>query len=356
MNRVRWWLFSWVFSCTAFAADITLVGSLEQALPQSSLQQKSGVFSASSEANFVRLPKVELSDRAWHVVSERVQRALDEDNDSLPVWGATSASKYHQLGMNDVPVLDQGQHGSCVTFAVTEAIDALLYKKDYVSQLCLLQLGTYLEEQQQGMSGWDGSWRGLVLDRIDQFGIMSVSDQMQYGCGGAKQYPKTTQPKKSMSSDTYQQYSQSVAQKIIWEPVVETTNLVATAKDSDASIDAVKAALDAGHRVSFAVLLPRTDKGVVGAVGWHHYFSDTWVITSEIAAEMKRTRTLPSHELLITGYDDTAVAMDITGHRHHGLLTLRNSWGVFAGDWGTFYMSYDYFNALVISASQVRKV
>src|SRR5262245_37425480 len=40
------------------------------------------------------------------------------------------------LGMNRVPVLDQGRHGSCVTFAVTAALDAELGKGDYISQLC----------------------------------------------------------------------------------------------------------------------------------------------------------------------------------------------------------------------------
>src|SRR5437879_1335677 len=51
------------------------------------------------------------------------------------------------LGMNGVPVLDQGKHGSCVTFATTAAIDAVLGKGDYVSQLCSLELGSTLEAQ-----------------------------------------------------------------------------------------------------------------------------------------------------------------------------------------------------------------
>ncbi len=33
-----------------------------------------------------------------------------------------------ELGMNGVPVLNQGMHGTCVTFAVTAAVDAALGK------------------------------------------------------------------------------------------------------------------------------------------------------------------------------------------------------------------------------------
>jgi len=40
------------------------------------------------------------------------------------------------------------------------------------------------------------------------------------------------------------------------------------------------------------------------------------------------------HEMLITGYDDNAVAKDENGYEHRGLLTLRNSWGEDVGDHG----------------------
>ena len=62
------------------------------------------------------------------------------------------------LGMNNVPVLDQGSHGTCVTFATTAAVDAVLGKGDYVSQLCNLELGATLEQFGYYPSGWDGSF------------------------------------------------------------------------------------------------------------------------------------------------------------------------------------------------------
>lgn len=41
-----------------------------------------------------------------------------------------------ELGMNSVPVLDQGSYGTCVTFATTAAMDAVLGLGDYISQQC----------------------------------------------------------------------------------------------------------------------------------------------------------------------------------------------------------------------------
>ncbi|MGF2339111.1 C1 family peptidase, partial [Acinetobacter baumannii] len=60
------------------------------------------------------------------------------------------------------------------------------------------------------------------------------------------------------------------------------------------------------------------------------------------------------HEMIITGYDDNAIAVDDNGREHKGLFTLRNSWGEQFGDKGNFYMSYDYFKVLTIEAQRIR--
>jgi C1A family cysteine protease len=52
---------------------------------------------------------------------------------------------------------------------------------------------------------------------------------------------------------------------------------------------------------------------------------------------------LGGHEMVIIGYDDNAISTDRDMKVHHGLLTLRNSWGDKAGDHGNYYMSYDFF-------------
>src|SRR5688572_12138650 len=94
------------------------------------------------------------------------------------------------LGMNGTPVLDQGRHGSCVTFATTAAIDAILGKGDYISQLCNLELGTHLEKYGYTFSGWDGSYGPVVLDQLMHFGLVNKKNEQISSCAGVIAYPK----------------------------------------------------------------------------------------------------------------------------------------------------------------------
>ena len=109
----------------------------------------------------------------------------------------------------------------------------------------------------------------------------------------------------------------------------------------------VKKALNDGSRVTFGVLLD-VAQGSNGAVGKHHvYFSyDTWMLTPAIIDDIKHNLVDAGHQMIITGYDDNAVIKDSWGHKNKGLLTLRNSWGFLAGDYGNYYMSYDHFMAM----------
>lgn len=61
---------------------------------------------------------------------------------------------------------------------------------------------------------------------------------------------------------------------------------------------------------------------------------------------------MAGHVMIVTGYDDKAYAVDRQGHIHRGLFTLRNSWGPIA-DEGNFYMTYDYFDGMVMEAIQI---
>lgn len=355
MTLTRLMLLSLVLlSSQAFADDIRIVGNREESirLTHSAPQTNPSLY-AQSTLKPITLLEFELSDRAQRAVYKRVEQSLQSiENGSQ----AVTASKHVQLGMNNVPVLDQGQHGTCVTFAVTAAIDAALKKGDYVSQLCLLQLGAYLENQGAGLSGWDGLWGDVALERINKYGIMNLKNQRSHGCGGAKEYPYRSTPHTDMSPEEYAQYSEDLSSKVMtWEYVFDTSRL-ASDDDMNKAVNDVKTALDSGDRVVFGVLLPRTDLGTMGAVGWHSFFSDTWVLTGEIAHELDSATNLPGHEMIITGYDDAAVAMDSSGHRHHGLFTLRNSWGAYVADWGNFYMSYDYFKSLAIEAQKIHRV
>ena len=97
----------------------------------------------------------------------------------------------------------------------------------------------------------------------------------------------------------------------------------------------------------------------VGACATFHVKQDTWALSDEI--ENDPQPLLAGHEMIITGYDDIAVAVDNNGQKHQGLFVLRNSWGAQVGNKGDFYMTYDYFakyamdaNSLFFAQSEVK--
>ena len=343
----------------AFSQPVHLIGTVEKSIQltrnPSSIKAQSHSIQADNKIKIITLPEYELSKETQRSIDHVLQNSLERNQSNVgpKAFSTITAKKTVQLGMNAVPVLDQGPHGTCVTFAMTAAIDAALTKGDYISQLCLLQLGTYLYDSTHEFSGWDGSYGDLVLDRINEYGIVNKKNQNKYGCGGQYYYPYYSYPPTNgMSTMEYAQHSETVDKKVTWSKLFSFEHMIS--EDSEKLVTAVKHALDSGDRVAFSVLFPRTDLGNMGAVGWHHYFSDTWVVTYEIEEELKNVDRLPGHEMIITGYDDDAVAMDSTGHRHHGLFTVRNSWGIWIADWGDFYMSYDYFKALAMDAHAIK--
>ena len=358
----RMTVLSLVLTNPVFSQNINLVGTVEKSMPLTHNNSSSKVHSNSvitdNKIKTITLPEFELSKKTQLAISRQLQKSLanNENSPEQPALFAKAEKKQVQLGMNHVPVLDQGPHGTCVTFAVTAAIDAALQKGDYISQLCFLQLGTYLYDSTHELSGWDGSWGDLVLARIGEYGVVNKEKQNKYGCGGAYSYPYYSYPPQNgMSTDEYAQRSEKLTDKITWSKLFAADH-IDTSDDPENLVHAVKHSLNSGNRVTFGVLLPRTDLGTAGAVGWHNYFSDTWVVTDDIAEDLKHLDRLPGHEMIITGYDDDAVAMDSYGHRHHGLFTLRNSWGSWVADWGDFYMSYDYFKALAIDAHSIKQL
>lgn len=353
-NLVSTVLFSLIVSHSAFAKDLTIVGESEHVI---ALTHANKSLNSASKTKPVTLFQIKLSDHAKNILHKRVINSLERNANKVTAQTTPlNLPKNLQLGMNKVPVLDQGQHGTCVTFAVSAAIDAALNKGDYVSQLCSLQLGRYFENHNGQLSGWDGLWGDIALDRIARFGVMNLKDQRKYGCGGVKEYPYYSTPYTEMSVEDYLQQSENLSEQVTWKTLFNEQEVTTETTDSYKNVNDVKAALNEGMRVSFGVLLPRTDLGTVGAVGWHHYFSDTWVLSYDIAQELEYSQSFPGHEMVVTGYDDNAIAMDNYGHRHYGLLTLRNSWGSMVADWGDFYMSYDYFNALAIEAYKIGPV
>ena len=137
MKAYHWFALTSLFSTLSFAEDISILGNFQQEIhlaPHVTLSQ-------SSQHQSVSLMRVGLSEKAQKQFVARVQEARTS---ALAKLSGLPPSV--QLGMENVPVLNQGIHGSCVTFAVTAAIDAVIKKGDYISQLCPLQLGQYLKK------------------------------------------------------------------------------------------------------------------------------------------------------------------------------------------------------------------
>lgn len=337
-----------------YAQDIVQEGTIPYHIKTQAAQK--GLHATAQKASTnIRLMKIRLSEKAQKQLPKRVQMAKLK-----PLMAASAGlPKRVQLGMNKVPVLNQGAHGSCVTFATTAAIDAAMGKGDYVSQLCNLQLGSYLETNGYNMSGWNGSWGSLVLEQMNAFGIVSKDHQVSEGCGGLTEYPLYDEntPESSMSLETFHAMSESLNDNgITWSPILHTVDAFSERLDTNNTLISVKKALSQGDRVTFGVLLLDFDLGTAGAVGSHNAKFDSWVLTPEIARDTVLHPDFGGHEMLITGYDDDAVAIDDQGREHRGLLTLRNSWGPDLADKGDFYMSYDFFKLLVIEAHRVRSM
>lgn len=260
------------------------------------------------------------------------------------------------LGMNNVPVLDQGMHGSCVTFAITAAIDAIIGEGDYVSQLCSLELGSYLEEFSFIPSGWDGSDGPSVIDQIIRFGIVNKENQKAGACAGVTDYPapyaiNTGIP---LPVDEFSQLSEDISEKIFpvyllnyMQRFEEAFNVGEQMNDV---LFKVKQTLHSGHRVAFGTFVVVTPYCGPGACAQYQNEHDTWALTKEIETP---PFSLAGHEMIIYGYDDFAEAVDSEGNKHQGLFIIRNSWGPEAGDDGDYYMTYDYFLKFVLSVEAI---
>jgi C1A family cysteine protease len=158
-----------------------------------------------------------------------------------------------------------------------------------------------------------------------------------------------------MSIEEYHKLSTPIDSKRVgWSVLFDSSAVLRDKTNLDKVLDQVKFELKHGNRLTMGFILPNVADGVVGALGSYHVQNDSWVLTSEIAEEGRHQTHFFGHEIIITGFDDNAVADGPLGERHKGLLTLRNSWGIGAGFQGDFYMSYDYFKAFVIEMMVIK--
>lgn len=326
----------------AFATEIEPSGTINYALKPAGKTQL-------AMPKMLKLLHFKLSSNAIEAIRQKVQATHQKS--FIP----SIMPAQNQLGMNGVPVLDQGYFGTCVTFANTAAIDAILGKGDYISQLCLLQLGNY--KYSYALSGWNGSLNRSILSRLEDHGFISKETQRTVGCGGLNEYPGNDDevPTSAISFDSYHKLSEGlIDNKIYSAPILDAYKTMLTNEvDTQELISDIKQAINREQRVIMVSLLPAIDLGVAGAVGKHHVTNDTWVLSTTIERELYHYPFMIGHSMIITGYDDNATAVDDLGRVHTGLFTLRNSWGDQVGDKGDFYMSYDYFKVLGFEANQI---
>lgn len=339
-------------STESLSADIKIIGTIDIKKPISkNINEYCHATNLSTPT--ISLLKLTLNKKAKRAITNRINK-IKFSNPSTD--NSLLYPEQIDLGMNNTPVLNQGIHGSCVVFAVTAAIDAIIGKGDYVSQLCQLGLGRYLENNGHTTSGWDGAWNRTILSQIDLFGFTSKDAQRANGCAGLTEYPMCgLDVIAEESASDFHKISESLpANSIAWSSIVDVYQVVSDKANEEEILLKVKKALASGDRVTFGALLLNFNEGIVGAMGSYKQKFDSWVMTPEIEQEINSYTNFAGHAMLITGYDDNAIAKDQEGRTYKGLFTIRNSWGKNIGDKGDFYMSYDYFKSLALEAQQIR--
>lgn len=262
------------------------------------------------------------------------------------------------LGMNHTPVLDQGMYGTCVTFAVTAAIDALRGEGDYYSQLCLLQLGNYLSKNSYVKSGWDGDVIEDAIQKIRLFGLIGISSQSNDGCGGLYSYPLDgIIPQSDMNIVEYKRKSENIKDRVVFDAIQVHQYFNGQEDQQNLKLIKTKEALRNHQLVIFSVLLQDTNNTM--GLTRHMDKFDAWVVTPKIKSNIEHGEINQNkgHAMIITGYDDALEIIDDEGNIHRGFFKLRNSWGVKPagerddiGDNGDYYMSYEYFKLFTAEA------
>jgi hypothetical protein len=260
---------------------------------------------------------IKFSDEQISKFSESLETAAENDYSK-----GINPDFQVDLGMSDVPVLDQGSYGTCVTFSSTAALDAILAQGDFISQQCSLELDLAL-----GDNYWDGAYYpSEIIAPLKQYGVIK-----QDVCDNT--YPVTSV---SLASAAYVKLADQDASKKIAQ-----VNLNYTSKPS---LAVAKAALDKGHRLLIGFNLQNNSLAVRGfnvIINGVTNQGGLWAC-QQSGSRNYCTSPQAGHEVLVIGYDDV-----------QQLFKIRNSWGNSVGDDGDFYMSYAYFGKMVIDSTEV---
>lgn len=231
------------------------------------------------------------------------------------------------LGMNGVDVLDQGSHGTCVTFATTAALDAKLQLNDYIDQQCILALNKNL-----GNDYWNGADNATqVVDPLKKYGIIKKGN-----CFGVSYaVPSQIMSPSKYTTRSTKKFSNNLNYKYFGK----------------ADLNILKAALDNGNRVVIGTALANIKGNKVSVNGFDVKVDDgdfnqggLWAC-KQPGDNINYCPEKPEagHEVIVVGYDD--------GQK---LLKIRNSWSSDAGDNGNFYMTYAFFNAMAMDQTVIK--
>lgn len=218
------------------------------------------------------------------------------------------------LGMANVPVLDQGHYGTCVTFSSTAALDARYNLGDKIDQQCTLALSKTL-----GGDYWNGAYTpSQLIDPIVKNGYIQKGK-----CFGFK-YPY---PSQLVNIKTYKASALPINAKYVY---IDHSDL-----------DALRSSIDKGHRVliGFNLAAAGSPTGVSGyniKVNGTSKIGGLWACKQPNSPENNCINPTGGHEVVVIGYDD-----------NQKLLKIRNSWSSSIGDNGDFYMTYEFFESQV---------
>lgn len=226
------------------------------------------------------------------------------------------------LGMANVPVLDQGAHGTCVTFAASVAIDALLAKGNFISQQCSLSLNKAL-----GTDYWNGAYfPSQIIEPLKRYGVVSQS-----------KCPRSYADESYLLSPL--KYARYVSQ-----PESAVVKGVSYKYYDDPSIEQLRDIIDRGHRVMIGFVLDGSDRvsvrGFDALVDSKVYAGGLWACEQKGKKLCERYNA--GHEVVVMGYDDS-----------QELVKIRNSWGYGVGKGGEYYMSYKYFESQVLDMTEI---
>lgn len=276
------------------------------------------------------------------------------------------------LGMNGVPVLNQGPYGTCVTFTVTAAFDAAINKGDYISQLCLLQLSRSVTQNSYWHSLWEGSSTRTLLAYLSQYGIITMADQKKGYCNNVKSYPLGFDErylKHKMSPSAYHAHSENIYKDYRIEPQVlfifahvysndgDASRILTLGNNSDGwvtpaeSFAAIRKSLAEGNRVILEFLF----KGDLLRGGIINTDNDTWFASNELKTAFNTQHFLTDsqdwyyHQVVIYGYDDHITARNTKGESQTGVFYVRNSWG----EEELEYMTYDFFKLMSLEGTSI---